>query len=500
MKFNRSSGIILHPSSLPGPDGIGDLGPEAYHWVDFLSQCGCSLWQMLPLGPTGYGDSPYQCFSAFPGNPYLISPIAMLEDNLLTRDDLVDRPDFPEQAVLFGEVIPWKIELLNRAYARFQSSQSHELQKSFDEFQEIEASWLHDYAIFMAIKDAYAGQSWKEWPLALRNRDQRALSLFQQERPDAIKRHIFRQFLFFHQWKALQKYANLKNVNIIGDIPLYISFDSVEAWAHPELFFFDENKLPTAVAGVPPDYFSPTGQLWGNPLYRWEYHRKTDYQWWLQRIKASLKIFDILRLDHFRGFAGYWKIPAGMPTAEIGNWEAGPGKHFFYVVQQQLGDLPIIAEDLGEITPEVDELRDTFHLPGMKIIQFSFSTDSTNDFLPHNYSENCAAYTGTHDNDTIRGWYDQAPEIEQDFCRRYLSCTGDDISWDLIRAVWSSVAEMALAPIQDFLSLGSNARMNYPGTPSGNWTWRLQSEALNDNLVERINDLNSLYGRSPHNG
>lgn len=498
MNFNRASGIILHPTSLPGPDGIGDLGPECFQWLDFLQETGCALWQILPLGPTGYGDSPYQCFSAFAGNPYLISPVLLQQDGLLSRTDLADRPEFPDDHVDFGPVIEWKLKLLDRAFKRYQKLSPNPFADELEKFKSDNAYWLADFSLFMAIKESEGGRSWSEWAQPLRNRDQKALKAFQKEHAEDLDRHIFRQFFFFRQWMDVHLYAAKQGIQIIGDIPIFVSYDSADAWSHRELFFMDEDGIPSVVAGVPPDYFSPTGQLWGNPLYRWDVHRQTGYSWWLERIRAILKLVDIIRLDHFRGFAGYWEVPYGMPTAEVGKWVPGPRADFFKVLDHELGSLPIIAEDLGEITPDVIKLRDRFHLPGMKILQFGFSTDSYDPFLPHNYPVNCVAYTGTHDNDTAVGWYQSAPDAEKDFCRRYLARSGDDIAWDFVRAIWSSVAVFTLAPLQDFLSLGTDARMNFPGRPSGNWTWRMQPGILSQGLMGRIAEMNTLYSRSIH--
>jgi 4-alpha-glucanotransferase len=497
MTFTRSAGIILHPSSLPSPDGIGDLGPEAYRWINYLAETGCSLWQILPLGPTGYGDSPYQCFSAFAGNPYLVSAALLLDDGLLSREDLADRPHFPVHTVDYGPVIQWKIELLDRAYAHFKKSTSTKRQTAFEDFKAANSSWLPDYALFMAIKEYNGGVSWENWPKALRKRDSKTLDHFRAENSESILRHTFRQFLFFRQWEALHKYANAKGIQIIGDVPIFVAFDSADAWSHPDLFFMDDEGKPTVVAGVPPDYFSATGQLWGNPLYRWDYHQQTGYAWWIARIKAVLTQVDIIRLDHFRGFSAYWEIPYGMPTAESGRWVKGPGAGLFEAVRAELGSLPIIAEDLGEITPDVITMRDQLGLPGMKILQFAFAADPEDLFLPHNYVRNCVAYTGTHDNDTSLGWYTSAPDPERDLVRRYLARSGDDVSWDMIRAVWSSVAVYTLAPLQDFLKLGNEARMNYPGRPSGNWGWRFDTHDINDALKARIKETNFLYSRLP---
>ncbi|MEW6178323.1 MAG: 4-alpha-glucanotransferase [Chloroflexota bacterium] len=496
MKFKRAAGIILHPTSLPGPDGIGDLGPEAYRWVNFLAETGCKLWQVLPLGPTGYGDSPYQCFSAFAGNPYLVSPALLLEDGLLRRGDLTDRPEFNPIRIDYGEAINWKLKVLDRAYEHFKRNTDSKLQEEYHHFLESEAEWLNDFALFMAIKEANGGVSWDNWPQELRQRQPAAIEQFMKSEADRIQRHAFRQFLFFRQWLDLKKYANQKGIQIIGDIPIFVAYDSADAWSNPDLFYLDEEGKPTVVAGVPPDYFSPTGQLWGNPLYKWEAHRQQNFRWWIHRMQATLRLVDIVRLDHFRGFAGYWEVPYGLPTAEIGRWVKGPGADLFNAIRQALGDLPIIAEDLGVITPDVVELRDSFGLPGMKVFQFAFTTDPLDPFLPHNYEPNCVAYTGTHDNDTALGWYLSAPEKERDFIRRYLARSGEDISWDMIRAVWSSVAVFALAPMQDVLSLGNEARMNLPGRASGNWCWRLHPDALNPTIIKRLKEVNYLYART----
>lgn len=495
MNYKRSSGVILHPTSLPGPDGIGDLGPEAYRWINFLVEAGCGLWQVLPLGPTGYGDSPYQCFSAFAGNPYLVSPARLLEDGLLNRSDLADRPAFPTGQVNYGDVIPWKLKILERAFLRFQNTHPAEINTEFEVFKQKQSFWLEDFSLFMAIKEAHGGVSWTEWAEPYRVRSPKVIEQFRLEHAAAVERTMFQQFLFFRQWNALHQHANDQGILIIGDIPIFVAFDSADAWSHRELFYMSEQGEPTAVAGVPPDYFSPTGQLWGNPLYDWGKHKDSGYAWWIKRMQATLSMVDILRLDHFRGFSGYWEVPADMPTAEIGRWVQGPGVDLFQAIENALGNLPILAEDLGEITQDVIDLRDHFHLPGMRIFQFAFQTNPTDPFLPHNYVQNCAAYTGTHDNDTTRGWYDSAPENEKDFCRRYLARSGNDIVWDIIRAVWSSVAVFALAPMQDLLSLGNEARMNFPGKPSGNWIWRLQPDGANGPVANRMHELNWLYTR-----
>lgn len=497
MKFERAAGILLHPTSLPGYWGIGGIGLIARRWIDFLASAGCTLWQVLPLGPTGYGDSPYQAFSSFAGNPYIISIESLLGEGLLRTEDVADRPDFPEDRVDFGMLIPWKLAVLDRAYQVFQQRQPAGLMAELEAFRETNHHWLDDFALFMALKDAHGGRPWTNWDPSLRSRQPEALQAAREQFAVAVDRQVFRQFLFYRQWNELKKYAAEKGIKIIGDVPIFVAHDSADVWSHPELFYLDEKGNPTVVAGVPPDYFSPTGQLWGNPLYRWDVHKATGYQWWQDRLKAVLQMVDIIRLDHFRGFAGYWEVPAGMPTAEIGRWAPGPGADFFEKIEQALGELPLIAEDLGEITDDVIELRERFGLPGMKIVQFAFGGDPDEDFLPHNYPRNCVAYTGTHDNDTSLGWYRTAPEKERDFCRRYLGRGDDDIVWGMIRAVWSSVAMFAIAPIQDFLVQDSSARMNFPGRTGGNWSYRMPAHVLEGDLIEAIRDFNFLYGRLP---
>lgn len=495
MKFKRSSGILLHPTSLPGNFGIGDLGPQAYKWVDFLVQTGCALWQILPLGPTGYGDSPYQCFSAFAGNPVLISPEKLLEEHLLFEEDLNERPEFSSAQVEFGKVIPWKIAMLDRAFNNFKKGASTILQQEYSNFKELHREWLEDFSLFMAVKEANVGAPWIKWAPGLRDRERVAMQDARQRFSQEVERQTFRQFLFFHQWSSLHTYAHSHKLKIIGDIPIFVAHDSADVWAHPNYFYLDSTGNPTVVAGVPPDYFSRTGQLWGNPLYRWGVHRDEGFSWWLKRIRAVLQKVDIVRLDHFRGFAGYWEIPGDATTAEVGRWVPGPGKRFFETIKSALGELPIIAEDLGVITPDVVELRESFGLPGMKVLQFAFEGDPDDPFLPHNYLPNCVVYTGTHDNDTSLGWYQRVSEDKRNFYRRYLNQDGHDVSWDMIRAGWASVAVFALAPMQDFLNMGNEARMNYPGNPSGNWGWRMPPYSLTNELKDSIVELNYLYSR-----
>jgi 4-alpha-glucanotransferase len=491
MTFERSSGILLHPTSLPGPYGIGDLGPQAYRFVDWLASTGCKLWQILPLGPTGYGDSPYQCFSAFAGNPYLISPDDLLADGLVTQEDVDLLKDLPASSVNFGLLIPKKLDLLLKAFSRFQSNPEN-LRQAFDYFCAQNASWLDDFALFMALKEANGGGAWNGWAPSLRSRKKAALTKARKELADDIRRHSFYQFLFFRQWEKVRKHANEKGIQIVGDIPIFVAFDSSDVWARPDLFFLDESGNPTVVAGVPPDAFSVTGQLWGNPLYNWEVHKKEGYAWWLSRVRASLQFMDILRFDHFRGFAGYYEIPAGEATAENGRWVPGPAQDFFRAVDEYLGrGMPIIAEDLGVVTPDVIELLEAFNLPGMKVLQFGFSGPD-NPFLPHNYVPNCVAYTGTHDNDTAFGWFAAAPEHEREFAKRYLGVDGRDFAWDLIRAVWKSVAVFAIVPMQDVLGLGGEARMNFPSKLGDNWDWRMKDDDLREDLAAGLRDLNWL--------
>lgn len=495
MKFERSSGILLHPTSLPGLYGIGDLGPQAHRWIDFLRGAGCGLWQVLPLGPTGYGDSPYQSFSAFAGNPYLISPEVLLKEGLLHSNDLAEIPKFPSKRVDFGKLIPWKIGVLDRAFIQFQLNDFRQLRSEFQEFKVKHSYWLDDFCLFMALKEAYGGGSWVNWPHPLLNREPDALKQAREIYSADIQRQEFRQFIFHRQWQTLREHANEENILIIGDIPIFVAHDSAEVWAHPELFTLDDQGYPTVVAGVPPDYFSKTGQLWGNPLYHWEIHKADGYSWWLERLSAVFGLVDIARLDHFRGFAGYWEVEYGAETAVKGRWVKGPGEDFFATVEKVLGDLPIIAEDLGVITPDVIAMRERFNFPGMRIVQFAFQGDPQEPFLPHNHVENCVVYTGTHDNDTAKGWYERVPEKEKSFYRRYLNRDGKQVAWDLIRTTWRSVAVFALAPLQDFLNLGNEARMNYPGNPSSNWTWRMTSSALSDSLQSQIKEINFLYDR-----
>jgi len=502
----RSGGILLHPTSLPGPYGIGDLGPRAHDFIDWLAASGCRLWQILPLGPTGYGNSPYQCHSAFAGNPYLISPDLLVRDGLLDRNDLDDAPNFDPPAspslrrADFGRVIPWKQRLLARAFDRFQESAPESLRQDFAAFRADNASWLEDFSLFMALKEANGGSPWLAWAAALRKRDEPALTSAREAFGRSITRFSFYQLLFFRQWGELRDHARAAGIRIIGDLPIFAAADSADVWSYPELFFLDGDGVPTYWSGVPPDYFAAAGQLWGNPLYRWDSHARSGYEWWLRRMRATLGMVDIARLDHFRGFVAAWEIPAGSPTAEFGRWTPGPADGLFDAIVGDLAGyapedgLPLIAEDLGVITPDVIRLRDRYALPGMRVLQFGFSEPQPL-FLPHNYVRHCVAYTGTHDNDTARGWLRSAPKHERAHALRYLRTSARGFAWATIHAIWASVAAFAVTPMQDILDLGTRARMNYPGRLGGNWEWRLRETDLTDALAGRIAELNDLYGR-----
>ena len=497
MALDRRSGIILHPTSLPGPYGIGTLGQEAFNWINFLSDSGQHLWQVMPLGPTGYGDSPYQCFSAFAGNPYLINLEKLVEEGLLSADDKVEDPGFPATHVDYGPVISWKLERLAKAYDNYADGATAEQKKRFKAFCKAQAYWLDDYALFMAVKEAHEGVAWNAWDEAIRVREEKALKSWTKKLKPEIERQKVWQWLFSEQWSAVRAYANSKDIEIIGDIPIFIAFDSADAWANRELFYIDAKGNPELVAGVPPDYFSATGQRWGNPLYRWKEMKKSGYSWWIDRFKSTLEFVDIIRVDHFRGFEAYWEIPASEPTAVKGKWVKGPGQSFFDAISKAFENAPIIAEDLGVITPGVEALRDDNNLPGMNVLQFAFAADASDPYLPHNYIPNSVVYTGTHDNDTTRGWYTQASEAERDLVRRYLARGDDNVVWELVRLAFASVANTAVIPLQDALNLGSEARMNTPGQAAGNWSWRFSWEQIPHWIAPQLKELSELYGRIP---
>jgi 4-alpha-glucanotransferase len=508
VKFSRCSGILLHFSSLPGRFGIGDFGPAAYEFADFLSAAGQKLWQVLPLNPTGYGDSPYQCFSAFAGNPLMISLEGLRDQGVLHNSDLGPRPLFPEEFVDYGAVIEFKMGVLRRAAEAFFADGSRADLAEFDDFCERARPWLDDFALFMAAKDAHHGVMWTAWDAKLRRRDADALAKFSRERAREVKAQKYWQFEFFRQWQKLKVYCQQRDIRFMGDMPIYVAHDSADVWAHPELFYLDEEGAPTVVSGVPPDYFSATGQLWGNPIYRWDLLAAGGYAWWIERFRASLAQFDMVRLDHFRGFEAYWEVPGGETTAINGRWVKGPGKEFLSAMKNAFGELPIVAENLGVITPEVEKLRLEFGLPGMSLLQFAFGNDPQGpSFRPHNYGRDLVAYTGGHDNDTTVGWWSSsgagdstrtAEDVlkEHEFARAYLNFHDDsEINWVLIRAVLGSVADIAIVPLQDVLGLGSAARMNLPGTVKGNWKWRYRAVSLSRDLSARLWGLVTLYDR-----
>ncbi|HEY4675716.1 MAG TPA: 4-alpha-glucanotransferase [Candidatus Angelobacter sp.] len=510
MIFPRSAGILLHPTSLPGAYGIGELGQEALRFGSYLHDSGIKIWQVLPLNPTGYGDSPYQSLSAFAGNPILISLEALAVEGLLAQEVLQSLPNFPEDRVDFSLVIPWKFSLLRKAATMFFGSAKSEQRSDFEKFVQENRTWLDDYALFMAAKDAHQGKVWTEWDPALAARDHAALARWSERLSSEIDAYKFWQFVFFRQWKAIQQECERRGIRIMGDIPIYAAHDSADVWAHPEMFWLDEKGNPLKVSGVPPDYFSATGQLWGNPLYRWDVIKKDGYRWWIERLRASLKMFDMVRLDHFRGFEAYWEIPAGEPTAMNGKWVKGPGRELFQVLTGALGPLPIVAENLGVITPEVEAIRKQFGYPGMAILQFAFSTDpQAPTFRPHNYEPQLVAYTGGHDNDTMFGWWRSGvaqstrtqADVKKEYvdAQNYFGVTADqldrEVNWIFIREVMKSVANTVLFPMQDVLGLGSEARMNTPGTLGGNWTWRLSSDSLREADQCRLKLFTDIYDR-----
>lgn len=506
MNFPRASGILLHPTSLPGDFGIGDLGHEAVRFIDFLAEADQTYWQILPLGPTGYGDSPYQCFSAFAGNTLLISPERLIDDNLLGADDIAARPDLPADSVDFGAVYEWKTKLLSEAYTGFQNI-ADELRNEFENFCEEKRSWLDDYALYRSIKAQQRQRPWFEWPDVLKLREMQALRAAAEELSDNIQAEKFYQFLFFRQWLAVKEYANEKGLKIIGDIPIFVALDSADVWCNQNKFKLTNDGMPKVVSGVPPDFFSKTGQLWGNPIYDWDAMREDGFSWWIARVSSTLEMVDVIRIDHFRGFASSWEVPGDNKTAEKGEWVKVPGKEFFSGLKSALGDLSIIVEDLGFMTPEVEDLRDSFGFPGMKILQNAFGGDAKNVDLPHNYVNNCVAYTGTHDNDTVVGWFKSLAAWEltakekkihpvREHCLKYLNSDGSQIHQDFVRAVWASVADTAIAPMQDILGLGNKARMNIPATTSGNWQWRMSSNAISGETILWLRELTATYGRN----
>ncbi|ERN42553.1 4-alpha-glucanotransferase [Rubidibacter lacunae KORDI 51-2] len=514
MHLQRASGILLHPTSLPSRYGIGDLGPEAYRFVDFLAGSGQQLWQVLPLGPTGYGNSPYLSYSALAGNPLLISPDILRQEGLLEDKDLEGIPDFPSDRVDFDRVYQTKFPLFHRAFQAFKTAEKATVHAgendndgdnegeddTYQVFCDRHAHWLDDFALFMAIKDAYGGKGWHRWDEAIARREPEALADWRGRLSEEVGFHKYLQFEFYRQWQNLKTYANERSIYILGDIPIYVAHDSMAVWAHQDIFHLDEETLePALMAGVPPDYFSKTGQLWGNPVYNWEQIQLNHFKWWLSRFEGTLDYVDIIRIDHFRGFEAFWAVEKGEPDARNGRWIEAPGEEFFTLLNEQLGDLPIVAEDLGIITPEVEALRDRFSFPGMKILHFAFGSDPGNPYLPFNYNNrNCIVYTGTHDNDTTIGWFSQLSDWERGRVEAHLGCiVPEGIQWSLIRMALSSVADLAIVPLQDVLGLGSDARMNTPSCPEGNWYWRYAEADLTDELRDRLRDLTVMFGRAP---
>ncbi len=506
-RLGRASGLLLHPTSLPGRYGIGTFGAEARAFVDFLADAGQRVWQVLPLGPTGYGDSPYQALSALAGNPLLISLESLVDDGWLERRDLDGVEAFPVDRVDFERVIPFKRRLLASAFDRFEQH-SGSLGQAFEAFCEQHRTWLDDFALFAAVKRAHGDRAWTWWDPTIAHRDPDALRAWRGRLAREIQAERFLQFLFFRQWGALQEYSHARGVHLMGDLPIFVAHDSADVWAHRDLFALDPDGHPRVVAGVPPDYFSATGQLWGNPLYRWDVMAASGFGWWVARVRGVLGVVDLVRLDHFRGFESYWEIPWPAETAVHGRWLKGPGAALFDALQAALGDLPIVAENLGVITSEVEALRHRFGFPGMAILQFAFGTDpQAPDFQPHNYPRDRVVYTGTHDNDTTVGWWTGAGagdstrtpgevQREREFACRYLGTDGRDIHWTMIRAALASVADLAMIPVQDLLGLGSEARMNVPGKATGNWRWRCQPGAFTAALAARLRALAKRHGRT----
>ena len=506
MKFERSSGILLHPTSLPGPYGAGDIGREALSFVDVLAAAGQKIWQVLPLNPTGYGDSPYQCFSAFAGNPLLISLDRLVEDGLLERKGLKDVPQFSTRKIDYGPVIGYRFGKLRQAAQNFFAGPPGVRKAEYERFCAAESAWLDDYALFMAAKDAHSGVAWTAWDAALASREPKALKAWTAKLATEIAEYKFWQFEFFRQWAALRAHCKKRGIRVMGDVPIYVAHDSVDVWTAREFFWLDEQGNPLKVSGVPPDYFSATGQLWGNPTYRWERLKADGFQWWIRRMRGVLRMYDLVRVDHFRGFEAYFEISAGEPTAVNGKWVKAPGTELFETLGREFGELPIVAENLGHITPEVEAMRNRFGFPGMAILQFAFGTDPQGpSFRPHNYHHNLVAYTGGHDNDTTVGWWtsgigdstrnDQELREEYEYASRYLNLRGERIQWAMMRALLASVADTVLLPLQDVLGLGSEARMNVPGRMSGNWLWRYEKEQLRPDMIKRLRALTKLYDR-----
>jgi 4-alpha-glucanotransferase len=494
MRFERAAGILLHPTSLPGKFGIGDLGPAAYKFVDQLAAAGQRYWQILPLGPTGYGDSPYASLSAFAGNTLLISPEKLVGDGLAEKAALEGVVNSSER-VDYGRVTEWKSEVLTNVYRKFAGTSDDDLAREFDIFCNEEKSWLDDYSLFRALRQTQNGQPWYEWPLKFKLRDERTIAIAREQLAALIQEQKFYQFLFFRQWQALKQYANDNGILIIGDIPIFVALDSADVWCRRDQFKLETDGSPKVVAGVPPDYFSKTGQLWGNPIYDWQAMQRDGFAWWAQRFRHALRLTDIVRVDHFRGFVAAWEVPGKDQTAENGQWVNVPGRELFSAVKRKLSELPVIAEDLGVMTSEVETLRDSNGFPGMRILQYAFSGDAKNRDLPHNYIADTVAYTGTHDNDTTVGWWKSIGEKERKYCLKYLDANEDEIEWKLIRLLYSTVANIVIVPMQDVLGLDSDSRINTPATSSRNWSWRMTEDAFSDAARNGLKDLAQIFGR-----
>jgi 4-alpha-glucanotransferase len=501
--MDRGAGILMHIASLPGKLGIGSFGNEAYEFIDFIKKAGFKYWQILPLGHTGYGDSPYQCFSAFAGNPYFIDCHILEEDGLLVEDEYkYEDYGLSNQCIDYGVIFISKFNVLKKAYNNYRRIKPLKIEKKFEEFKKEKSFWLEDYSLYMALKYHFDLKGWYKWDDDIKRRTPKAMEHYKESLKDEIEYWSFVQYLFYDQWEKLKSYANKLEIQIIGDIPIYVAEDSVDTWSHPENFKIDKNTLePLSVAGCPPDAFSDTGQLWGNLIYDWENMKNADYEWWIMRIRESLKLYDILRIDHFRGFESYWEIPYGEKTAINGKWINGPGIDLFNTIEKKLGKLNIIAEDLGYLTEDVREFLKKSKFPGMRVLQFAFDGKPENSYLPHMYIENCIAYTGTHDNDTFLGWYEKTgSKLETKRAKKYLGLNGKEgCNWGFIRGIWASISDVAIAPMQDFLNLGNESRTNLPSTLGENWKWRIDKNSLSDDLAKKIYKFTRMYGRCVEN-
>ena len=497
--MERSAGVIMHIASLPGKFGIGTFGKEAYEYVEFLYKSGMRYWQILPLGQTGYGDSPYQSFSAFAGNPYFIDFDILKDEGILSKAEYINENyGDNEEYIDYGLLFNIKYIVLRRAYENFKKSHNFLLKEYFESFKEENNWWLDNYSLYMAVKGKFNLASWQEWDDDIKKRRPETIELYRNELSDEIEFWSFIQFLFFKQWNELKSYANEKGIKIIGDMPIYVAEDSADVWSNPEAYLiYEETLKPISIAGCPPDAFSETGQLWGNPLYDWNYMEKTGYKWWIKRVEESLKLYDVVRIDHFRGFESYWEIPYGDTTAINGKWVKGPGIKLFNAIKESLGEINVIAEDLGFLTNEVKEFLEETGFPGMKVLQFAFDEREESNYLPHTYTNNCIAYTGTHDNDTFRGWFElTGNKSDVKYCKEYLALTEEEgYNWGFIRGAWASVADVSIALMQDFLNLGNETRVNFPSTLGGNWKWRIKEGSYNTELTDKIYKYTKMYGR-----